>query len=225
MRLLQPDLCTPPGVPALGREDPPLWTVHAAQLLEDHHLCAWSRTASLRARFAAELAHALARHTGSRVCTIDGSLATSLPAFCDQLARGLGLSGLDHAIDSRAGVVAALRVREDNPRVVPIRRRYYVWSDADTLLKADPALFGRLVDALAGVAAESEFASDDCLIIHRVVFVGSPALDLYAHDPGGQFRRWAPAGHEPGRRNWARLTGIDAPPIRRFEIVPDHAER
>ncbi len=89
-----------------------------------------------------------------------------------QLERSLPRAQpIERTVDGRGGVIDRLRKR---PKELPIRgeadivkHRFYVWRDAEVLLRADPALFGQLVDALTGVAAEAEYASDDRLLIHR----------------------------------------------------------
>jgi len=84
------------------------------------------------------------------------------------------------------------------------------------LLRKDHVLFGQIVDAMAGVAAEAEFVSDDMLLLHRSVFVGSTMLDVYADDAKGQFRRWLPDVH--GEPFWQVVTGIKRPPFMRYRI-------
>jgi len=83
---------------------------------------------------------------------------------------------LERRIDGGRGVTGLLRSRETNPGRPACKFRFYIWHDADVLLGENEALFGRLVDAMAGVAAEAEYVSDDLLMIHRTVFVGGPLL-------------------------------------------------
>ncbi len=84
------------------------------------------------------------------------------------------------------------------------------------LLHENHKLFGRLADALAGVAAEAEYASDELLIIQRTIYVGGPLLDVYAENRHGQFRAWYTDGH--GEPFWKVVTGLDAPPVLRYQI-------
>jgi hypothetical protein len=81
----------------------------------------------------------------------------------------------------------------------------------------DEPLFGSLVDALAGVAAEAEYVSDDLLMIHRAVFVGGPILATYATKSSGQFQSWAvdTLGAEPF---WQVVTQIEKPPFKTYQI-------
>jgi hypothetical protein len=72
------------------------------------------------------------------------------------------------------------------------------------------------VDAIIGVGAEAEYASDDLLLLHRSVFVGSSLLDLYAEDPAGQFSIWAPDAD--GEPFWSVVTGVDKPQVTRYNI-------
>ena len=97
-----------------------------------------------------------------------------------------------------------------------MKRRYYIWLDADHLLRADHALLGMAADALMGVAAEAEYSSDDRLVIHRAVFIGGPALDVYAEDERGQFCTWA--AHARRASPWPIATGLSRPPVRRYRI-------
>jgi hypothetical protein len=81
----------------------------------------------------------------------------------------------------------------------------------DVLLESDRSLFGAVADAIAGVAAESEYASDDLLLLTRAVYVGGPVLAGYAADGSGQLRSWLSDGAaEPF---WRVVTGIDRPPV------------
>jgi hypothetical protein len=58
--------------------------------------------------------------------------------------------------------------------------------------------------------------SDDALLLHRAVLIGSSMLDLYAEDPAGQCCRWHDDGQ--GEPFWQVVTGIDAPPFMRYRI-------
>ena len=98
--------------------------------------------------------------------------------------------------------------------------RFYVWHDADTLLRSDPMLFGQLIEAFAGVAAEAEYVCDDLLLIHRALLIGGPDLDHYADLEGGQCRSWVRDDHEPF---WQVVTGIDHPSFTKYDI--DTAEK
>lgn len=182
-----------------------------AQRLEETHLAAWSDRAESRAIFCGVLASSLARLPDSQVCVISGALVEDMYSFCTQLERQLGVGRVRRRVDGGGGVVDALRHR---PRVVagkPLKRRYILWDDAHVLLAKDPALFGVLVDALLGAAAESEFVSDDILLLQRIVFVGSPAMDLYAEDERSQFNRWLAEGQE--RPLWQVITGVKRPAV------------
>lgn len=203
------------------RNDASDWLARAAQVLAEFHLIAWSRNLGLRERFGLEMAWYLQRMPQAQTCVINGAIVRDLESFCRQLERGLpGGHPLERSIDGKNGVIECLRRR---PRESPIRgdvdivkHRYYVWRDADVLLRADHELFGRLVDALTGVAAEAEYASEDRLLIHRAVFAGGPALDLYAQEPGGQFQRWLSESAE--RPLWSVVSGLKAPPMMRYAI-------
>lgn len=193
------------------------WEPEVTQLLDEHHLVAWSGVARRRVHFAACLTHFLSLQADAEVCPLFGRFITDLDSFCHQLERVLpGCSSVKRQIDGPDGLVALLRSRHAL-RIRPASRyRYYVWNDADVLLKRDHKLFGRIVDALAGVAAEAEYASDELLLVQRAVFVGGPMLDLYSESTKGQFRSWYDDGL--GEPFWQMVTGIDAPPILRYQV-------
>lgn len=191
------------------------------QLLEEHHLVAWTRSAKDRTRFGEELASHLAAMNDTEVCEFSGTQITDILSFCNQFERAIGNDRVRRSIDGSGGVIDALRSSLDNDR--RIKRRYFIWKDAHILLKADPQLFGRLVDTFTGVAAETEYASEDLLVIQRAVFIGAPSLDMYAEDAKGQFRTWfSEEGEEP---LWQCITGVDHPSVLRYQIEAGMGER
>lgn len=125
------------------------------------------------------------------------ALAASLPG---PIEREPGPS-----FDGPSGVLA--RLREPPPPIggAHIKRRYYLWHDADVLLTSSPASFSVMIDAIAGVAAESEYASDDLLLIQRLVLIGSPDLATCYADEHGPLRSWRHTSP------WAKQTKIAAP--------------
>lgn len=192
------------------------WQPEALQLLDEHHLVAWSHTSRTRTAFAAGLSQFLAAQREIATCILHGRSITNLDALCQQLERQIPGPPLDRRIGGSRGLIEFLRSRQPLPGRPSPRQRVVLWSDADILLRADHDLFGRVVDALTGVAAEMEYASDDQLLIQRVVFIGAPALDLYADDPQGQFHAWrATDDSEPF---WTIVSGLDAPPMMRVHI-------
>lgn len=215
------------------------WPSDVAQLLEEHHLVAWAHGAAEREKFARVLAASLRAMPDTQVCELDGRKITDLQSLMTELSRGLGESTGEATIDGANGLLAILRQRPPEPAATgagaagsaaaggsgvwsAIKRRYYIWNEADLLLRKDPALFGRAVDAITGVAAEAEYASEDLLLIHRAVFVGGPALDVYAEDPRGQFRSWlreiTDQGHAEDRPLWEVVSGLKRPPVLPFHI-------
>jgi hypothetical protein len=192
------------------------WAVDVLQMLEEHHLCAWSESADRRAKFCVDLAWQLSSLDDTQVCVLEGSRITDLASFCSQLGRTLGFDRVARQIDTPTGVVGTLRRRHTPKGQTPIKRRYYLWQDADVLLRRDHRLFGRLVDAIAGVAAEHEYANEDLLLLQRAVYIGGSALDMYAEDPRGQFRSWWSDGDEPPL--WRVVTGVESPRLLRHAI-------
>ncbi|MBC7834580.1 MAG: hypothetical protein H7Y88_05705 [Phycisphaerales bacterium] len=193
------------------------WRVEIAQLLEEHHLVAWAHSARERLTFGADLATYLTSMADTEVCRLDGKYITDLESFVHQLQRVVHGPVMRLEIDGPRGVVAQLRRRDlAGPPGRALKRRYYIWQDADMLLRKDHRLFGKLVDALLGVAAEAEYASEDLLLIHRAVFVGAPSLDMYAEDNRGQFASWATEAGEEAL--WEVISGVERPPVLRFKI-------
>jgi hypothetical protein len=192
------------------------WQPDVVQMLDESHLVAVSASARYRTYFAVLLGQFLQGLQDVEVCTLYGRFITDIDSFCYQLERTIPGPLLERRIDGPHGVTALLRSREVFRGRAPNKFRYYVWHDADILLANDQPLFGRLVDAIMGVAAEAEYVSDDVLLIHRGIFVGSPDLDSYARLGEGQFRSWAKDSF--GDPFWQIVTGIDLPPVSRFLI-------
>ncbi|MCB9845087.1 MAG: hypothetical protein H6811_03755 [Phycisphaeraceae bacterium] len=192
------------------------WQPEVATLLDEHHLIAASSMPRRRLGFAASLAQFLESLRDAEVCVFYGRFIRDIESFCHQLERAIPGEPLERRIDGPRSVASLLRSRQTFPGRAPAKFRYYVWHDADTLVRADHNLFGRLVDTIAGVAAESEYVSDDALLIHRGVFIGGSVLEAYADDPRGQFQSWYLDGH--GDPFWQVVTGVDRPPMQRFSI-------
>ncbi|MFM9995807.1 MAG: hypothetical protein ACKVU4_08405 [Phycisphaerales bacterium] len=192
------------------------WPPGVVQLLDENHLVASSDVPRHRASFASTLERFLLGLGHAEVMTLQGRYIGDLESFCSQLERLFPGERPERRIDGSRGVTALLRSRDGARGLTPIKHRFYLWHDADFLLRADPVLFGRLVDALAGVAAEAEYASDDRLLLHRVAFVGGPLLDSYARYEDGQFRCWF--DDEMGDPFWRVVTGLERPPVRRVSI-------
>lgn len=194
----------------------PDWHADVTQLLDEHHLVAWSDLPARRTQFAVSLGQFLGMQRDAEVCVFYGKFITDLESFCYQLERAISGPALERRIDGPRGVVSLLRSRAAFRGRSNTKYRFYVWHDADVLLRHDHLLFGRLVDALAGVAAEEEYVSDDVLLLHRAVFVGSSVLDVYAESEEGQFQSWLPDPcTEPF---WKVVTGLDRPPFMRYAV-------
>ncbi len=192
------------------------WQADVTQLLDEHHLVAWSEIPQRRTQFAVSLGQFLGSQRDTEVCVFYGKHITDLDSFCYQLERAIPGPSLDRKIDGPAGVVSLLRARASFRGRPESKYRFYIWHDADVLLRANHVLFGQLVDALAGVAAEAEYVSDDLLLLHRAVFVGGSILDIYGEDPRGQFISWR--ADDLGEPFWKVVTGIEAPPFLRYRI-------
>ena len=192
------------------------WQPDVMAMLDDHHLVAWSKSSYRRLQFSATLQQFFGAQRDTDVCVLHGRYINDLESFCTQLERLLPGPPLERRIDGPSWVTSLLRSRHTFRGHAAARYRYIVWNDADVLLGADHRLFGALADALAGVAAECEYASDDLLLLQRVAFVGGRALEVYADDARGQFRCWLP--DTIGEPFWKLVTGLDVPPVLRYAI-------
>jgi hypothetical protein len=179
-----------PDVPLLITD----WQADVTQLLDESHLVAWSEFAARRTQFAVQLGQFLGRLKDTEVIVLYGKFITDLDSFCYQLERAIPGPHLERRIHGPRGVVNLLRERAHFRGRADSKYRFYLWHDADVLLKHDASLFGQLLDAFAGVAAEAE----------------------YAEDPAGQCCRWHDDGQ--GEPFWQVVTGIDAPPFMRYRI-------
>lgn len=201
-----------PEVPLLVAD----WQSDVTQMLDEHHLVAYSDVPARRTQFAVMLAQFLGRQRDTEVCVFYGKFITDLESFCYQLERAIPGPALERRVDGPRGAVSLLRARASFRGRAETKHRYYIWHDADVLLRQDHRLFGQIVDAMAGVAAESEYVSDDLLLLHRSIYVGSSILDVYAEDPRGQFRRWYADGR--GEPFWQVVTGLRHPPFTKYCI-------
>lgn len=206
---------------ALSRQsEPPFgaidWQPDVTQMLDESHLVAWSGSPRMRLHFAASLAHFLDSLRDVEVCVFYGRFINDLDSFCHQLERSIPGGPLDRRIDGGRGITGRLRMRQTFPGRMPSKYRYYVWHDADVLLRDNIPLFWRLADALMGVGAEAEYVDDDLLLIHRVVYVGSPLLESVSGQARGPFRSWFRDGL--GDPFWKVVTGVDEPTTTVFHI-------
>ena len=190
-------------------DDAPMPEVERALAeLDERHVVVVARSAAQRAEAASQLAHHIGDLPETQLVQIDGARVEDLRGLRAELDRELpdpAGRALKPSFDGPGGVLARLR---EPPRAVEghhIKRRFYLWRDADVLLKASPSSFSVCIDAIAGVAAEAEYASDDLLLIHRLVLVGGPGLARCHADARGPLRAWRPAS------TWPRVTGIDGP--------------
>lgn len=189
----------------------PDWQPDALQRMDEHHLVAWSGSPGRRVAFAAAFSEFLSLQRDAELCVLYGHSIIDLESLCAQLERALPGPELSRRIDGMTGVVAWLRSRSTGRFKHAAKFRYYLWHDADVLLNHDESLFSRFVDALAGVAAEAEFVSDEMLLIHRAVIVGSPALAECGARADGPFQSWYDDGL--GSPFWLEVTGVPTPRV------------
>lgn len=185
-------------------------------LLDEKHMVLWARDLHRRERAADVVAAGLRSVQDAQVVSLPGAVIHDLKSLRVQLDNALPSAEhrpLRATIDGSAGLLARLREPADPlPGYHHIKWRYYVWRDADVLLRSSPAAFGIMVDAVAGVAAEAEFSSQDLLLIQRLVLVGGPALQVAAKDPHGPMNAWRTGSP------WARMTKVAAPQFECREI-------
>jgi hypothetical protein len=192
------------------------WQPEAMALLDERHLSVWTHAQARKSQFAASLAQFLGSQRETDVVPLYGRYIADLESFCHQLERAIPVDRLERRLDGTDSVTEALRSRQTLRGRSVARSRYIVWNDADTLLRTDRLLFGKLVDAMLGVCAEAEYASEDLLLIQRCVFIGGPAMADYAEDHEGQFKAWLPDGL--GDPFWSLVTGVDAPQVTSLHI-------
>lgn len=195
------------------------WQLALSQVLEEHHVCAYSDSLTARTSFTVDLVLQLALMDNSQVCVVDGSLTHDVPSFGRELGAALGVESGRHALDTVADIVWAMRRRFPRADQPTVKRRFIVWTEAHDLLRRDASAFSQIADAIMGVAAESEFTSEDLLLLQRVVFVGRTSLDLYGEEATGQFREWIQEGDE--RPLWSVVSGQEAPRVCRLAIKTD----
>lgn len=193
------------------------WQPDVVQLLDEHHLVAISDSPRRRMHFAVALGQFLQGMRDAEVCTLYGRFITNVDSFCYQLEHAISGPLVDRRIDGPRGLTSLLRSRPVYRGRPASKFRFYIWHDADVLLSEDEALFGRLVDAISGVAAEAEYVDDDVLLIHRAVYVGSSLLAQYAAKSTGQFQAWA-ADSDFDEPFWQVVTGIERPPFTQYLI-------
>lgn len=189
--------------------EPCTWQPEVLAKLETHHLAACSTGLGLRTRFGASLQQFLAGQPGTQVCVLHGRSILDLEGFCAQIERLIPTDWLARTVDGSHGVASILRSRSDMGSRAPVRQRYFLWHDADVLLRRDPRLFGQLAEVIAGVSAELEFAGDAQLVIQRCVYIGGDRLADEVRDPASMLNRWADDG--PGVPFWSLVTGEDHP--------------
>ncbi|CAN5740047.1 hypothetical protein BH11PLA1_BH11PLA1_19890 [soil metagenome] len=199
----------------------PGFVERAEELLDEHHVVACTRNLGARERFAVELVRHFHLMPDAQTVVLSGAAIHDLESFCHQLERGLPMAGklahMRRSIDGPGGVCERMR---DRPADLAshIHYRYYIWRDADVLLKHNDRLFARLCDALLGVAAEAEYASEDLLLLHRVVFIGATALSECYADESGPLRSWLKEPGTGAKPLWAVVSGVERPAVKLLEL-------
>lgn len=186
---------------------PITWEPEVLSKLETHHLVGWSPKTASRTRFGTRMKQFLDAQSGTEVLVLHGRSILDLEGFCAQLERLLPAEQLARSIDGASGVASILRA-DSGAYGAPVRQRYFLWHDADLLMRSDPRLFDQIVEVMAGVSAELEYISDSG-ILQRCVYLGGRSLAERARDPESRFHRWEPDG--PGVPFWSLVSGEDRP--------------
>lgn len=189
--------------------EPCTWQPEVLAKLESHHIAAWSMDTGLRTRFGASLQQFLVSQPGTEVCVLHGRSILDLDGLCAQLERLIPVESLARSVDGPKGLASILRTRTSNGSRVPTRQRFFLWHDADVLIRQNPMLFEAIAEAIAGVSAELEYAGDAALLIQRCVYIGGDRLASVARDPDSMLNRWADDG--PGVPFWSLVTGEESP--------------
>jgi hypothetical protein len=185
------------------------WEPELLTKLESHHLVAWSPDSGKRARFGVRLKQYLDAQSATEVLVLHGRGILDLEGFCAQLERLIHTEKLARTIDGAHGVASALRQDAGGIIGSPIRQRFFLWHDADVLLRRDPVLFSQLVEVIAGVSAELEFGSEGGMLTQRCLYFGGRSLAEHARDKTSRFQSWETDG--PGVPFWSLVSGVDAP--------------
>ena len=185
------------------------WQPEVLAKLESHHIAAWSGDTGARSRFGASLQQFLVSQAGTEVCVLHGRSILDLEGLCAQLERLIPVDRLARTVDGPNGLASILRSRTIGQGRVPMRQRFFLWHDADVLIRHNPTLFGEVAEVFAGVSAEMEYAGDGALMIQRCVYMGGHRLAEVARDPDSMFNRWADDG--PGVPFWSLVSGEECP--------------
>ncbi len=189
--------------------EPSTWQPEVLAKLESHHIAACSGSVNARTRFGASLQQFLVAQPSTQVCVLHGRHILNIEDFCAQLERLILVDNLARSVDGTQGLASVFRSKAESHTRVPIRHRFFLWHDADVLLRQNPELFGEIAELIAGVSAELEYASHGSLLIQRCVYMGGDRLAAYARDPQSMLNQWGQDG--PGVPFWSLVTGEDRP--------------
>jgi hypothetical protein len=171
--------------------EPITWQPEVLARLNDRHLVAWGDDIAVRSRFAASFQQYLSSMSDTQVCVIHGRAIQTLNDLCDQLERLIPVDKLSRSVDGPWGVSSLLRQRSSVPGRRSERMRVFVWHDADLLVRRDRALFQDVIEVMAGVSAEMEFADDGAVLVQRCVYVGSSAMEREARRVDSRLNSWS----------------------------------
>ncbi len=185
------------------------WQPEVLAKLESHHIAAWAGDSASRTRFGASLQRFLVAQSGTEVCVLHGRNILDLEGLCSQLERLFPVDQLARSVDGANGLASILRNRGVGHQRVPMRQRFFLWHDADVLIRHNPELFNQVAEVIAGVSAEMEFAGDGGLMIQRCIYMGGQRLADMARNPESNLNRWSDDG--PGIPFWALVSGEEYP--------------
>lgn len=170
--------------------EPITWQPEVLARLEDRHLVAWGDDVNVRTRFAACFQQYLSTMADTQVCVLHGRAISSINDLCEQLERLIPVERLSRSVDGPHGISSLLRQRSGVPGRRRERMRVFVWHDADLLARRDRALFQDMVEVMAGVSAEMEYADDGAVLVQRCVYVGSGEIEREARRVDSRLNSW-----------------------------------
>ncbi len=191
--------------------EPSTWQPEVLAKMDTHHIVGIADDPRERTRFASTLHRFLSTQPNTEVCILHGRSIFDIEGLCAQLECLIPSdTPLTRTIDGPGGVASFLRKHPIISGHPPIRRRYFIYHDADILARANPDLFGQIAEVFAGVAGELEFAMGESTLLQRCLYLGGNALENEARSPESRLHTWSSDG--PGIPFWSLVTGLDQPP-------------
>ena len=190
--------------------EPSTWQPEVLAKMDTHHIVAIADDVRTRTRFASNFQRFLSIQPNTEVCILHGRSILTIEGLCAQLECLIPTDQLARTIDGPMGVATLLRKHPIITGHPPIRRRYFLFHDADVIARANPDLFADIVEVFAGVAGELEFAMGESTFLQRSLYLGGQALEAEARSPDSRLHTWSPE-NTPGIPFWSLVTGLKQP--------------